>query len=408
VTEQLLEPESAVQSPRRHATRVQLLTKKTTDRLSDHYFLCWTCGAFGVSVKGWCNVFRFLPKNSGALHSMPFKTRETHRCKKGLSITSSTASGIALVEATLILLMVGATLFAGLMFVSLMFAASCSQSSVGQSVTEISKDSQIIAGLQSPNDTVKRDARRSVETMVLQRNRMSSCMSPNQMVRGWYSDDPGIYYSAMALRPAETAQFLDGSTYTNPSGSMATERSGQVGSFLALAVRAAPASSVLDKIFGGQGNRALGLTIAMPAAADQLQAVPDLCPAGSYGWDSSGAPLSRPPYLDGTRNSAGDVVVSAYNMQVTLSGPGSVCGCWAGGGGHGGDWGARYGCSVFCKQRVKVFSPLNAKLLSFSVFYWSPWWEGLSSADQGRGMACERYVSSGGGGGSDTCHVICE
>jgi hypothetical protein len=111
--------------------------------------------------------------------------------------------------------MVGATLFAGLMFVSLMFSASCSQSSVGQSVTEVSKDSQIIAELQSTSDTVKRDVCRSVETLVLRRNRMSRCMSPNLIIRGWSSDDSGVYYSAMALRPGEAAQF-DGSTYTNP------------------------------------------------------------------------------------------------------------------------------------------------------------------------------------------------
>lgn len=217
-----------------------------------------------------------MPMNKEMANQTLLCSRTTGGCRPYAAMR-----GVAIVEAVLILFLVGATLMAGFVFASLMFSSSCSQSSIGQSVTEISKSGQLISGLQSSDLATRRSARTNVERLALQGSRLSSCMSPDRMVLGSYPDDQTVYYRALALRPGETARFQDGATYTNSSASLSNLSSDQVGSFLAMAVRAKPISGGLAGLIGGESGRALGFTVAMPAPAVALQPVPTATPTST-------------------------------------------------------------------------------------------------------------------------------
>jgi hypothetical protein len=216
------------------------------------------------------------------LHSSVVEAPKSTRCKLGLAQLEPepNSCGIALVEAALILLLVGSVLFFGLAAANLMYASGCGQTALSQAVSEISKDASLLAELQSADPTTKRNARSSVENLAINRSRMKSCVSSNQLIEGAYSDDPAIFYKALVLRPGESATFQDNSSITNSSNSMSTSQD-QVGGFLSMAYRASPLPGTLGSWFNMASARTLGYTTSATAAATNVRPLPTRTPTAS-------------------------------------------------------------------------------------------------------------------------------
>jgi Tfp pilus assembly protein PilV len=119
-----------------------------------------------------------------------------------LKVRSSPLGGFAIIEITILLLVVGSILMAAIGFVSLMYTASCGQTAMGQAVTEISKDTTLINALQSPNLATRRIAREQVEVLATQGSRVSVCVNTTRIIKGQYSDDASATspsYSVLAV-----------------------------------------------------------------------------------------------------------------------------------------------------------------------------------------------------------------
>jgi hypothetical protein len=140
------------------------------------------------------------------------------RCTPTPPYYSRQERGVSTIELSLVVVVVGAVMLAGVGIGMMMFRSSCGQGSLAQIVTEIAKDRSIAEPLADASNLENRErARAKIDQLVRERARLSACINTALTVKGAYSDSPEKLYHFFALMPGQTVVFRDGARMSSQS-----------------------------------------------------------------------------------------------------------------------------------------------------------------------------------------------